>query len=229
MNINFLTQTSKKLLVLTSIFGLGTLSVSPALADNHTDHMDTSTEMEQTPMDESGTDQMNTSPEMQQTPMDESSAEPGNVVDIASGSESFSTLATAIEAAGLTDTLSDSDSSYTVFAPTNEAFDQLPDGTLEYLLEPENQEVLQRVLSYHVLPEQVGSSEISSGEVETLDGGLVADVTDEGVVVNNASVVTPDIEASNGVIHGINRVLLPLDLQSTLAGELGIEEADLYQ
>ena len=125
--------------------------------------------------------------------------------------------------------MSDSSASYTVFAPTDEAFSQLPEGTLEYLLKPENQEVLQRVLSYHVLPQKVTSSEISSGEVETLDGGLIVEVDEDRVIVNNASVVTPDIEDSNGVIHAVNRVLLPGDLQSTLAAELGIEESELYQ
>jgi uncharacterized surface protein with fasciclin (FAS1) repeats len=209
MNINHFTQMSKRLLILTSVLGLGALSVSPALANNN-NSMESSTEMEE-------------------MPMSESSAEAGNIVEVASGNESFSTLVTAIEAAGLADTLSGSDSDYTVFAPTNEAFNQLPDGTLEYLLQPENQEVLQRVLSYHVLPKQVGSSEISGGEIESLDGGLVTEVTDEGVMVNNASVVTPDIEASNGVIHGVNRVLLPADLQSTLASELGVAETEFYQ
>ena len=210
MNIHHFTQMSRRLLILTSVLGLGTLSVSPALADNN-NSMESSTKMEEMPMNES------------------SAAEAGNIVEVASGNESFSTLATAIEAAGLADTLSNSDSNYTVFAPTNEAFNQLPDGTLEYLLQPENQEVLQRVLSYHVLPEQVGSSEISGGEIESLDGGLVTEVTDEGVVVNNASVVTPDIEASNGVIHAVNRVLLPADLQSILASELGVAETEFYQ
>lgn len=100
---------------------------------------------------------------------------------------------------------------------------------MEYLLQPENKEVLQRVLSYHVIPEAVVSSEISGGEVESLDGGLATEVTDQGITVNNASVITPDIEASNGVIYGVNRVLIPGDLQSTLASELGIEEAELYQ
>jgi uncharacterized surface protein with fasciclin (FAS1) repeats len=209
MNINHFTQMSKRLLILTSVLGLVTLSVFPALENNN--------------------DSMESSSEMEQMPMNESSAEAGNIVEVASGNESFSTLATAIEAAGLADTLSGSDSDYTVFAPTNEAFNQLPDGALEYLLQPENQEVLQRVLSYHVLPEQVGSSEISGGEIESLEGGLVTEVTEEGVVVNNASVVTPDIEASNGVIHAVNRVLLPADLQSTLASELGVEETEFYQ
>ena len=209
MKFNFLTKTARKILILTGIVSIGALSVSPALA-NDTDMKDSSMEMEE-------------------MPMGESSAESGNIVEVASGSETFSTLAQAIEAAGLADTLSDSSASYTVFAPTNEAFDQLPEGTLEYLLKPENKEVLQQVLSYHVLPEAVASSEISGGEVDSLDGGLVTEVTDQGVTVNNASVVTPDIQANNGVIHAVNRVLLPADLQSTLATELGIEETELYQ
>lgn len=211
MKFNFLTKTAQKLLILTGIMSMGVLSVSPALADNHDGMKESSMEMEEMPMDEASTEAA------------------GNIVEVASASESFSTLTQAVEAAGLADTLADSDSSYTVFAPTNEAFSQLPEGTLEYLLQPENKEVLQQVLSYHVLPEAVASSEISSGEVESLDGGLVTEVSDEGVAVNNASVVTPDVKASNGIIHGINRVLLPADLQSTLANELGIEEAELYQ
>ena len=100
---------------------------------------------------------------------------------------------------------------------------------MEYLLQPENQEVLQQVLSYHVLPKKVTSEEISGGSVDSLNGGIATAVTDTGVVINNASVVVPDIQASNGVIHGINRVLLPSDLQTTLASQLGISEADIYQ
>ena len=210
MNIKPFTQISQRLLILTGVLSMGILSVSPALADNHEDAMESSTETEA-------------------MPMDETQAEAGNSVEVASGDETFSTLVTAVSAAGLAETLSDSSASYTVFAPTDEAFNQLPEGTLEYLLQPENKEVLQRVLSYHVLPQEVTSSEISGGEVETLDGGLVTEITEEGVVVNNASVVTPDIEASNGVIHAVNRVLLPADLQSTLSSELGIEEENIYQ
>ena len=239
MKSNSLTKTVRQLLILTGILSMGALSVSPALADNQEgmdsstemeempmgEEMDSSTEMEEMPMDE----EMDSSTEMEEMPMDEANVEAGNIVEVASGSEDFSTLVQAVEAAGLADTLSDSSASYTVFAPTNEAFSELPEGTLEYLLQPENQEVLQRVLSYHVLPEPVPSSEISGGEVESLDGGLVTEVTDEGIIVNNASVVTPDIEASNGIIHGVNRVLLPGDLQSTLAAELGIDETELYQ
>lgn len=194
-------------IILSTILSIGAVAVTPAWADNHTDSMESTSEM----------------------PMNESSSEAGNIVEVASGNESFNTLVQAVEAAGLADTLSDSSASYTVFAPTDEAFNQLPEGTLDYLLKPENQEVLQQVLSYHVVPQKVTSNEISGGEVATLNGGLVTEVTEEGVIVNNASVVTPDIEASNGVIHAVNRVLLPADLQSTLSSELGIEEEEIYQ
>lgn len=210
MNLNHLQNTARQLLILTGIVSIGTLSISPALADNYEGMKDSSMEMEE-------------------MPKNEANAEASNIVEVASGSEDFSTLVQAIEAAGLADTLSDSSSSYTVFAPTNEAFNQLPDGALEYLLQPENKEVLQRVLSYHILPESVPSSEISGGEVASLDGGLVTEVSDDGITVNNASVINPDIEASNGIVHGVNRVLLPGDLQSTLASELGIDETELYQ
>ena len=208
MKFNLLSKTAQKLFVLTGIVSIGALSISPALAHDHEGKKE-GVEVEM--------------------PVDEVSAETGNIVEVALASESFSTLAAAVQAAGLTDTLADSGSSLTVFAPTNEAFSQLPEGALEYLLQPENQEVLQQVLSYHVLPEVVESSEISSGEVESLGGGLVTEVSDDGVTINNASVTEPDIAASNGVIHGINQVLLPGDLQSALATELGIDESELYE
>ena len=210
MNIKPLTQISQRLLIMTGVLSMGILSVSPALANNYGDTMESSTEMS----------------DME---MNQYNAEAGNVVEVASGDENFSILVQAVQAAGLADTLADSGSSYTVFAPTNEAFSQLPDGTLEYLLQPENKEVLQQVLSYHVLPKEVTSDKISGGEVETLNGGLITEVNEDGVIVNNASVVTPDIQASNGVIHAVNKVLLPADIQSSLATELGIEETELYQ
>jgi uncharacterized surface protein with fasciclin (FAS1) repeats len=209
MKINFSTQISKKLLLLTTVLGISTLSISPTLADNHTDSMEESEQMEM--------------------PMGESNTDAGSIVEVASGNSSFSTLVKAVEAAGLADTLADSSSSYTVFAPTDEAFNQLPEGTLEYLLKPENKEVLKQVLLYHVVPNKVTSSEISGGTVDTLNGGVSTAITDSGVVINNASVIAPDVEASNGVIHGINRVLLSSELQTALASALGITEAAIYQ
>lgn len=224
MDSNLFTN-SQRLVVLASVLSLGTLFTSPVLADNHTDSMDSSTEMEEMPMGESDME-MESSTEMEEMPMNESSMETGNIVEVASGNDSFKTLVQAVQAAGLADTLSDSSASYTVFAPTDEAFNQLPEGALDYLLKPENKEVLQRVLSYHVVPKSLNSSEIMGGEIVTLNGGLATGVTDGRVIINNASVINPNIEASNGVIHAVNRVLLPEDLQSTLASELGI--ANIY-
>lgn len=209
MNLKYFFKVPQRLIFLATILGIGSLATIPALADNNTGSMEAS--------------------EMSEMPVSQSDSAAGNIVEVASESEKFSTLVEAVGAAELAETLADSSATYTVFAPTDEAFNQLPDGALEYLLKPENKAVLQRVLSYHVLPNQVTSSEISSGSVETLDSELVTEVTDEGVVVNNASVITADIEASNGIIHAVNRVLLPADLQTALASELGIAEEEIYQ
>lgn len=137
------------------------------------------------------------------------------VVDVAAGNESFSTLVQAIEAAGLTETLS-TGGPYTVFAPTNEAFEALPEGALDQLLQPENQEALTQVLTYHVLPQEVMAADVTTGEVDTVAGSPLTITVDEAtgaVTVNEASVVQTDIEASNGVIHAIDQVLLPPDIQ----------------
>ncbi len=137
-----------------------------------------------------------------------------SVVDVAASDASFSTLAQAIEAAGLTETLS-SEGPYTVFAPTNEAFEALPEGTLEELLLPENQDVLAQILTYHVLPAEVLAADVTTGDVETVEGTTVAVVVDEAtgsVMVNDAMVIMPDVQASNGVIHAIDQVILPPDV-----------------
>ncbi|WP_336922413.1 fasciclin domain-containing protein [Aquipuribacter sp. SD81] len=130
------------------------------------------------------------------------------IVDVAASNPDFSTLVTAVEAAGLVETLSGA-GPFTVFAPTNEAFDALPEGVLDALLLPENQEVLTDILTYHVLDSEVTSDMITAGEVETVQGDPVTLATDGGVTVNGATVVTADVEASNGVIHAIDAVLLP--------------------
>ncbi|MGB3200528.1 MAG: fasciclin domain-containing protein [Nodosilinea sp.] len=98
----------------------------------------------------------------------------------------------------------------------------MSDGALEYLLQPENQDLLARVLTYHVVEGSVTSDQLSTGGVDTLGGGVAVAVRDSGVVVNNASVVNADIQASNGVIHAVNRVLPPETLQQQLASQLGV-------
>lgn len=150
-----------------------------------------------------------------------SGTEPGtasgeSIVDVASNAGTFNTFTEAVEAAGLTETLSQ-DGSYTVFAPTDEAFEQLPEGTLDQLLLPENQDLLQQILTYHVVPQAVTSSEIQPGEVNTVEGTPVnIQVSDGSVMVNDAMVTQPDIEASNGVIHAIDQVILPPQIAAQL-------------
>lgn len=142
--------------------------------------------------------------------------EPGTIVDVAAGNPDFSTLVTAVDAAGLVETLS-GEGPFTVFAPTNDAFDALPDGVLDALLLPENEEVLTSILTYHVVPGEVTSDMISDGDVATVEGQNVTISTESGVMVNEATVVTPDVPASNGVIHVIDSVLIPPDVDpSTL-------------
>ena len=146
---------------------------------------------------------------------DDDMAEMGTIVDVASGNEDFSTLVAAVQAADLVDTLS-GDGPFTVFAPTNEAFDALPDGTLDTLLDPANKDQLAAILTYHVVAGKVMAADLSDGqEVETVQGGTLTvgidgdavTLTDEnGATVN---VTATDIEASNGVIHVIDGVVTP--------------------
>jgi len=144
---------------------------------------------------------------------------PGNIVEVAQGSDSFETLVAAVQAAGLADTLAN-EGPFTVFAPTDAAFEALPPGTVDALLQPENQDLLTDVLTYHVVPGAVTSDELETGGVDTLNGGLAVRVEPDRVIVNNASVVQPDIPASNGVIHAINRVLLPPGLVDELQARM---------
>ena len=127
-----------------------------------------------------------------------------DIVDVAAGNESFSTLVAAVKAAGLVDTLK-SEGPFTVFAPTDDAFAALPEGTLEDLLKPENKEKLVAILTYHVLPGKVQSTDIKPGDVATVQGESVTIAVNDGsVMVDEAKVVTADVEASNGVIHVID-------------------------
>lgn len=132
-----------------------------------------------------------------------------NIVAVAQETPDLSTLVEAVRAAGLVATLEEP-GPYTVFAPTNEAFEALG-GTLETLLEPANKAELAEILTYHVVPEELTSSELSNGQqLKTVQGGsLEVKVAGGEVTVNGANVVTPDVEASNGVVHVIDEVLTP--------------------
>jgi len=132
------------------------------------------------------------------------------VVDIAVGSADHSTLVAAVTAAGLVETLSGT-GPFTIFAPTNAAFDALPAGTVEDLLKPENKEKLTAVLTYHVVAGNVMSSQLADGQkVATLNGQELTVAIKDGVVtINGTKVIAADLAGSNGVIHVVEGVLLP--------------------
>jgi uncharacterized surface protein with fasciclin (FAS1) repeats len=143
-------------------------------------------------------------------------AEAGTIVDVAVGAGTFNTLVAAVTAADLAETLS-GEGPFTVFAPTDEAFAALPEGLVDALLLPENKDTLVAILTYHVLGAEVPSSDVASGDVETLEGeSITITVGDDGsVMVNDATVTAVDVEASNGVIHVIDGVLVPPSIDVT--------------
>jgi uncharacterized surface protein with fasciclin (FAS1) repeats len=132
-----------------------------------------------------------------------------DIVDTAVGAGTFTTLVAAVEAAGLVETLK-GPGPFTVFAPTDAAFAALPAGTVEDLLKPENKDQLVAVLTYHVVPGKVMSTDLSEGlTAATVQGADVTITLEGGAKVNGAVISTADIEASNGVIHVIDSVILP--------------------
>ncbi|MFT4536958.1 MAG: putative surface protein with fasciclin (FAS1) repeats [Saprospiraceae bacterium] len=133
-----------------------------------------------------------------------------DIVTLAVNTDFLSTLVAAVKAGDLVDVLQ-GDGPFTVFAPTNEAFAALPEGTLEMLLKPENKEMLVSILTYHVVSGKVMSTDLSNGmKANTVNGaGITISIDDNGVKINDASVVTADIIASNGVVHVIDKVILP--------------------
>lgn len=132
-----------------------------------------------------------------------------DIVDTAVGAGNFTTLVAAVEAAGLVDTLK-GEGPFTVFAPTDEAFAALPAGTVEDLLKPENKDKLVSILTYHVVPGKVMSGDLTEGmKAATVQGDEVTITLEGGAKVNGANVTTADIEATNGVIHVIDAVIMP--------------------
>jgi uncharacterized surface protein with fasciclin (FAS1) repeats len=129
------------------------------------------------------------------------------IVETAINAGNFKTLVAGVQAAGLVDTLN-GEGPFTVFAPTDEAFAKLPEGTVENLLA--NPEELKKVLTYHVVSGKVMASDVMGlSSATSIQGGTLAIDTSNGVKINSSTVVTPDIDCSNGVIHVIDSVLLP--------------------
>lgn len=141
---------------------------------------------------------------------DEKKAAKQNIVEIAAGNEDFSTLVAAVTAAGLAETLS-GEGPFTVFAPTNEAFAKLPEGTVETLLKPENKDKLAAILTYHVVAGKVMAADVAAGKVATVNGAKITITTEKGVMVDSAKVVKTDIVGTNGVIHVIDSVIMPAE------------------
>lgn len=133
-----------------------------------------------------------------------------DIVDTAVAAGKFETLAAALGAADLIDTLK-GDGPFTVFAPTDEAFAKLPEGTVESLLKPENRDQLVAILTYHVVPGKVMAADVVKLDTaKTVNGQSVTiQVVDGGVQVDNANVIATDVKATNGVIHVIDTVILP--------------------
>ena len=152
---------------------------------------------------------------------DEAPASAGTIVDIAAGTDGFATLVAAANAAGLIETLS-GEGPFTVFAPTDDAFAALPEGLVDALLLrtlllwtlllPENKDVLTKILTYHVVPGTVMAADIVDGDVATVEGQTVTLSTMDGVKVNDATVIQADIVADNGVVHVIDAVIVPADV-----------------
>ena len=133
------------------------------------------------------------------------------IVDTAKEAGQFTTLLQAAEAADLVETLN-GDGPFTIFAPTDDAFAQLPEGTLDELLLPENKDKLTEILTFHVVPDEITADEMAGKmkELETVQGGMIEiDSAGRMTKVEQAAVIQPDIEASNGVIHVIDQVILP--------------------
>ncbi|RYD65481.1 MAG: fasciclin domain-containing protein [Verrucomicrobiaceae bacterium] len=150
----------------------------------------------------------------------EKKVETGTLADLIADSATFSILTTAIKAAGLEEVLG-AKGTYTIFAPTDEAFGKLPKGTLEKLMLPENKEKLRSLLLYHVIPGNVLSIDLKDGQVTTANAEKVEiDVDGDTIKVDDSKVYSVDVMASNGVMHSIGTVIVP----KTLDGFVGLEK-----
>jgi uncharacterized surface protein with fasciclin (FAS1) repeats len=151
----------------------------------------------------------------EKTPAQDTASSRQTLVDAASSNQDFSTLVSAVKAADLVPTLS-GEEKYTVFAPTNSAFEKLPAGTLDTLLKPENKEMLKGILTYHVVSGEVLSSELSNGQkIMTVNGGELMVAIEGGMVYlvdakqGRSMVTQADIKVDNGIIHAIDTVVMP--------------------
>lgn len=183
-------DTMKKKMTLAALAAVSVLGLSACGADSTTE--DTTTTVAESTM----------------------TTEPGTIVEVASANPDFKTLVAAVTAAGLGETLS-GEGPFTVFAPTDAAFAALPAGILDKLLLPENKETLVKILTYHVLGSKVMAADVMAGKVATVEGSEITIDTTDGVKVDDAKVTATDVAASNGVIHVIDKVIIPASVDVT--------------
>lgn len=144
----------------------------------------------------------------------------GNVAQMIQAGGSFTTLGKAITAAGLEQTLADEQANFTIFAPNDAAFDKLPAGVLGRFMEQENREQLRSLLLHHVVSGRLLAADLKEGDVKSLSGeNLEIEIEGERVQVENTAVTAPDMKASNGVVHAIDRVLVPAALKEFIEGK----------
>ncbi|WP_242046600.1 fasciclin domain-containing protein [Cylindrospermum sp. FACHB-282] len=209
MNTNYLTQLPKKVAVITGIIAATAFLSFPLIAQSQPG---TTPATPGTTPATPGT-----------TPATPATTATGNLIEVANAIPAFSTLVRAVQAAGLTETLTTGN--YTIFAPTDQAFNEsLPPGALNFLLQAGNRDLLRQILSYHLISGKVTANELKTGTLDTLNGGVAVRVSPNRIIVNDASIIQSDIPASNGVIHSINRVLLNQKLRDALNSRLGTQE-----
>ena len=216
-NLTFSLPLFQALALLIGALGVATVTTVPALAQMETKPVSSETpeqvvkpEQKKEELIETQTTEVETTETKKSVSSDNKS-----LVGIATETKQLTTFMEAVAASELQKAIAEN-GPYTIFAPTNAAFQQLPKQTLEALLKPENKELLKQVLMYHIVSEKLMSQDLKTGTINTLVGGLSLQKKDYGVIVNDATIVKEDLEASNGVIHLVNRVLIPETVRTSL-------------
>lgn len=222
--MQFIFQKTGLAILVLSLSGMG--NIAPAIAGITDSHDDINPEFSSENID-GITDTINADVEPDQLPdaidtgveglpndapetleAEEISTDSETIVDVATSTETFTTLVSALSETELVDVLQ-GDGPFTVFAPTDEAFEALPEGTLDALMAPENRDVLVSLLSYHVVAAELPVEQLETGFVESVQGTPLQVEVGEDVTVNGVKIIDDEIDASNGVIHAIDQVILP--------------------
>lgn len=209
--------------ILFNILGIGSLITLSACAQPNTETPTSNLPaVTSTPVNTATVPPVSPTPTVPTTsPTPNSTTSNRNLAELATAAANqgqFQTLTTAVKAAGLSDQLTTA-GPYTVFAPTDAAFAELPKTTLDNLLQPANKQQLVRLLAYHVVPGRFSSNQLKSGQVKTVEGqpvNIKVDPTNQTITVNDAKVTQADIPASNGIVHVVDKLILPPNFPASL-------------